>query len=456
VSRPPVITLAAFVVLLPAVLALPAHAADRTDDGALRVRARVQPETVLVGQKAEVMVDVMTNTWFAKAPRLPDDIPLERAVVIRPDVFGVNATERIGSETFAVQSRSYRIFPQAAGTLAIPPIPVTIPATGLGADTQPPVTLETPALELTVRPIPGAARGLPPVVSRRFQAEQTYDRTTDSLMVGDALVRRIELTADEVPALLLPALDFTAADGIAVYPEQPAGSEARNRGQLVGTRTLAVTYVFEQAGSFVLPEEELPWWDLSAGELRSVTLPALQLEVAPNPALTAEQLGGDPEEQAAPGTTRRQLPWQTWLAIAATVAAVVVGVKDRVRDLLASVASRWRLRRAESTRFAALRRAARAGDAAAAHTALQTWLDFVYAGQNVTPTSFAACSSDAQLATAVAELGRAAYGEPAASWNGDQLVGFVTRYRRPHDHCDDRPPTLTTLNPIGTESPRPC
>ena len=68
--------------------------------GHVKIRHRLEPaEPVYIGQPVRLWIEVMTRTWFLEAPRYPDTIEVRNAIVIPPDAFGVNTTERIGGDT---------------------------------------------------------------------------------------------------------------------------------------------------------------------------------------------------------------------------------------------------------------------------------------------------------------------------------------------------------------------
>jgi hypothetical protein len=133
--------------------------AEFVRSGHVRIEATLDREAVLVGQRAVLRVKVLTRTWYLEAPAFPETLTIENAIVLRPDSFAVNSTERNGRETFAAQTRSYAVFPVSPGTLEIRPIDVVLIVARDDASRSDPITLTTPALRLRVS-IPEAARGL--------------------------------------------------------------------------------------------------------------------------------------------------------------------------------------------------------------------------------------------------------------------------------------------------------
>ena len=280
------------------------------EEGHVRLRVSTEPaRQVVLGQQTRIFVEILTDSWFTKAPRYPE-LSLEGAVALMPEQLGTNFTERIDGTTFAAQRRSYVVYPQRAGKLEIPPIPVRL---GVAVDAKPSevFTLTTPPLKLQVV-LPAEAEEVESFVTTpRLDVEETWDRALEELRVGDALKRTVRLTADQALGMLLPALDFEAPPGIALYRDQPRATDRVNRGQYRGERLEAATYVLQRTGEFTLPELRIHWWNTETGTLETETLEARTFEVA----------ASDREEAVVIGPSRRETDWRGLLA----------GVRDWLR-----------------------------------------------------------------------------------------------------------------------------
>lgn len=428
--------------------------------GHVSIRTRVEPEKpVFVGQPIKLWVEVLTRTWFLEAPRFPAVLEVENAIVVPPTSFGVNSTEKIGGETYAVQGRAYSVFPQTTGRFEVPPVEVVLVVALDGAARSPEIPLRTEPLVVDANRPPGT-EGLGPVLAtERLTVTESYDRSLDGLQVGDAFQRTVTQTIDASVAMLLAPMRFEAADGIATYPALPDVTDQRERGAMTGRRVDSASYVLEKEGGFTIPATEIRWWDLGSNRLVTETLPAVELSVAANPDLAAEHLGGTPEEEIAEGggevaVAETTAPdWRTFgLAALLLVAAVFAG-----RRLLRwSRVARERPGALERRRFRSFRRAALAGDPARAHAALLAWLD-CRGPVGATPTlgDLVDSARDLRLAEEVADLQRVLFAEPPAgsapTWSGRQLDRSVRRARRALNRAERSPREgrrgLATLNP---------
>ena len=160
------------------------------------VRARVEPDSkVTVGQPISVIVEVLVPSWFTGAPKFPE-FDLRDAIVIFTDR-GSNFSEQIDGETWAGQSREYTIYPQRAGSYAIPSIPVEVRYYAEGVGTGKKATSLSPPLTFTAH-IPQEAKGLSYfIAARKLDLSQQFDRKPTTLKVGEAFTRTITVTVHD-------------------------------------------------------------------------------------------------------------------------------------------------------------------------------------------------------------------------------------------------------------------
>jgi hypothetical protein len=355
--------------------------AEFVRSGHVRIEATLDREAVLVGQRAVLRVKVLTRTWYLEAPAFPETLTIENAIVLRPDSFAVNSTERNGRETFAAQTRSYAVFPVSPGTLEIPPIDVVLIVARDDASRSDPITLTTPALRLRVS-IPEAARGLGLVVATPdLDVEQAWEGDRQGLRVGDALRRSITQRVTDSVAMVLPRPSFVAPQGTSAYPDRPEIDTRSERGALSGTRTDAVTYVFETDGEVVLPDIEILWWNLDGQRLEREVLTGTTITVAANPDLAVDHLAApeDAEADAPPATGAQRLGWPhaTFVAAALVILLILARYRQAILDF---VHVRLVRENVERDTWRDLQRAARTGEPATTFNAVLRWLDAAHPG----------------------------------------------------------------------------
>ena len=409
-------------------------AAARADDAPrTMVRARLDPPGPAVpGQTVRLVVDVLVTTFFTDAPKFPP-LDVSGAVVTLPDESAAKLTERIEGVDWFGLSRAYLVTPTAGGTLAIPPIDVTMQP-GPGGST---VTLSTPALSLVVQEEKRPAGAEHAVGSTHLELVQQLDRSLEGIRAGDAITRTITVSADGVRAMFLPPATFPPVKGLAVYPANPVVEDVtRDRvGFTGGRRVDAATYVVQEAGRYELPALSVQWWDTSASQLRTATVPAITFTAASSPDYRPE-LALPAEEAAA---TRGESIVRV-AAIAGVLLAVVLAVwlaAPWVRRAEQALARRRAERRAryeasEAWAFERLRDAARGGDAAATYAALGRWIARTKPAHGETIAAFCAAAHDTDLTKQCEALEARLFGDARAggAWSGTALFEDVARARR--------------------------
>ena len=157
-----------------------------------------------------------------------------------------------------------------------------------------PVRMRTKPQNITIKPKPSGFSGVwLPLSNLTMQAEWS---SQTQFKAGEALSRKITITATGLPEDMFPALQFPDIEGFKQYPEKPETSMSAVDGQLVTTATINVVYIPEKAGKFKLPQQEIEWFNVNSGLFEKTTLPAEVIDIAPNTNLPEEQT----EEKTTP------------------------------------------------------------------------------------------------------------------------------------------------------------
>ena len=88
------------------------------------------------------------------------------------------------------------------------------------------------------------------------------------------------MSADNMPAMMLPKVAAEKLQGIALYQKPPQVTDKVNRGDYLAQRTEVFTYVFEKPGDYQLPAQTFYWWNLESQSLESIVLSAQTLKVS--------------------------------------------------------------------------------------------------------------------------------------------------------------------------------
>jgi len=232
--------------------------------------------------------------------------------------------------SYNVEEQQYAIFPQKSGNLQITPPSFN----ALLYDAVPrQVNLRGDPTKLTVKPMPasyGAGHWLP---AKQVVLTEQYDKNQTTMLQGTTLVRTVTLQVTAMPAQLLPSLTFATSKQFNSYLEKPEISNKMQQQELIGTTTVKVTYLLNQAGQITIPTLQVPWFNTVTDKKEVATLPARIFKVDPrlgtspvvaNTPAAAEQMpvtDGSVEQTVSKSVKESSLSW--WLAIGFALAWVL-------------------------------------------------------------------------------------------------------------------------------------
>lgn len=419
-------------------------------EAAPRTRISTDPKnTAYVGQYVQVNVGLLSPGQFYGAPTF--DLPeVDGGVILQLGSQGTHGSEQIDGQSWHVVNYSFALFPQRQGTCSIPPIGLRF-AADIGIQ---PLQTERVSIEAIM---PEGAEGLSVLVSTpELTVEEAWSPGLTELKVGDAITRTITMTAESVLGMGFPPLVFQKVEGLGMYPEDPAVEDDINRGTFTGTRIESVTYICERTGEYELPAIRIPWFDLSAKELKRVELPARVIKVAANPEL--EAVAGPPGR----GAGHRRFP--VLLLIIVVLVTAAGGYLWRFRSGLKDAYEAWRRCRNESEEayFDRFLRAAGTGAPGATLQSLLRWLDRSGAvGDLAALSDFSARAADPELTEVLGKLSDVMYLPGDIAWaDGTRLAGSVKRARRvimreERSASSLNPHDLMPLNPCLQKIPPP-
>jgi hypothetical protein len=251
--------------------------------GDIVLRTAVEPTEAWVGQRVVLRIDVLGEDGWAQIGRF-GDMDLPGAYLIRGDSQGTRLQETIDGVSYTGQRYEISVYPQTAGVIEVPPLPVEVAIKTWGADASQTVQQQqAPAVTIRARLPPGAEDISGLISTSRLTAEQQWTPSIEAPSVGDALQRTVILEADDVSGMAFTPLEYADLPGVGVYPAGPEVADIAGRGSLSGLRTETVTYVFERAGAVEIPKIQLTWWNVSTEQLETIILPGRELQIAPGP-----------------------------------------------------------------------------------------------------------------------------------------------------------------------------
>lgn len=365
----------------------------------------------------------------------------------------------INGRPWQVDEIRYAIFPEHSGTLEIPAQIFSGRIDrgrrsffDLGGGGQL-VRRTTQPLTIKVLPKPAnypAADWLP---AEKLTLQETWSTPPEQLQVGESATRTIRIVGEGLQGAQLPPILFTAPDGLKYYPDQPAISEEEIAGGLEGIREDSAAVVPTRAGTYVIPEIRIPWWNTTTQTLEHAVLPQRQIvatgagpAAATATAPTSGEVTGDTatppvpaavndlNPNAAPGETSSPLNaagiWQLVAAISTLGWLITLLYLWRSRGQKPRQKAATSDNPSESQAFKAFINACERSDPGRTRAAVIAWAATFMQPAATSLEQIASELGDETLKQQLEELDTALYRPGNDSWNGSTLAACARRVRK--------------------------
>lgn len=167
-----------------------------------------------------------------------------------------------------------------------------------GFDHLKPFTLMTEEIRLEVQPALLEVSPWLPAKALTLEEQWSNDQT---LRAGEPFSRGLLIKAEGLKASQLPHLENLQIQSstFKVYADKPEEQEKALQGIIHSMRKEQYTLIPQQAGTWVLPEISISWWDSAKKEKRTSIIPARTVQILP----ALETTTSVPQEIASISTT---------------------------------------------------------------------------------------------------------------------------------------------------------
>jgi len=343
------------------------HGLTHESDVAL-VKIHPGPEkSIWQGQKASFSIELLSPTWFSGTPRFDiKDIP--NGLILKVQDRPVQGTTNIDGQNYTTQLHEFWFFPKMDGEFIVHPVTVHFTTAGKPGQQGTKHSLQTESLTLHVEKVPGNNTGLDIISTPKLEITETWHPQPVDSHVGDTFIRTITMSAEAMAGMFLPEISFIDIAGVATYRETPEIKDYSERGAATGQRTEKVTYLFKEAGNYILPAIAVSWWNITTQKMEQIKLPKVAVNIAPNP----HYQKNNPSElsQHWRGPEPKFIVPTMIIFVGSIVVLLRYRRKLQIRFL------DWRKKQAESETsfFRRFKQACKAGDPVAAYNQLFFWL----------------------------------------------------------------------------------
>ncbi|GAB1269446.1 BatD family protein [Aurantivibrio infirmus] len=418
-------------------------------------------EEVYVQEQLLLTVRINTGLLFRDI-RISKELAVENAVVEKISETIYN--KQLQGKLYRVIEMKYVIFPQKSEPLKIPSLSwnlvmATTKSSRLNSRFNTPGTLMRLRSEEIVVPVkPKAATFTGPewMPAQEVSIEQHWSSSTSKLVVGEPITRTLTLRALGLSAAQIPPLPEQQISGLKMYSDQPQFDDLRTHTGLKGNRIESQAIVPTKAGTIILPEVQVAWWDTVNDYQRFATLPEQVLTIAPSaanasippplpgqtptlndPALTSDADIENSENISVGFSLNKTWPWiASNLAFASLALLFFIAWQRKASAQQSSQEDddKAKLELKINDVFHTIRKACSEQKPKAARTALSQW-GGLYWGINHTLSlqEIAQRSGSPVLTKALEELDEILYGKqniPEQSWDGNGLWQALVTFKK--------------------------
>lgn len=367
----------------------------------------------------------------------------------------------LNGKAYNVVERVYAFFPQESGTISIAPASFEARVLRNGRITGRKI-FESGAIDVAVNPIPPPPADYPDAVwfpAKSVVLSEDWSREPGTLPAGEPITRHISVTAIGQLSTQIPVIEPANSDNIKVYPDKPEFRDVAEPTGIRAVRRDQYAMIGVTAGEVVLPDVNLPWWNIDAAEWQVATLTGTTLSISPsaNAILPQPVPVGPAVDDTGPAVETQIVYVDFWLYVSAGLAGV----------WLMTVIAWWWSRRPVSREpkepapppvhkqqarwLKAARKAAKAGDVAGIKSSMLEWGRLEWPDKP--PRSIGEFSNRVAipLSTQLQAMCSASYGPGDREWSGQELAKSlrsvsVLREAEPERPTDTLPP-LSPVNP---------
>ena len=245
---------------------------------------------IVAKQPVTIAIKISTDRWFVGGNKV-EEFDLVEAVVLPMSELAINGIERINGQTWATQVREITFYPMQEGIYQIPSLSVDIAVNSTGIESVR-GRLQTEPIEVNVVLPYDLKQYKDYVVTNSFEIDVSGKFSSkEPAQVGDAVVRTVTFTAENIPSMMLPEMPKVELKGVSIYQKPPILRDEQPRTILTGIREDSYTYFFEAPGTFTIPAQDFYWWNIDTQQLETITVPSETWTVE-GEALTTEDVSG--------------------------------------------------------------------------------------------------------------------------------------------------------------------
>ena len=291
--------------------------------------------------------------------------------------------------------------------------------------------------------------------ANRIEWHEQWQDALDRLGAGEPRTRTLTLVADGLTAAQLPDLVLPQVVDIKQYADKAELRDRRSEKGIIGMRQQTVAMIPGSAGSYLIPEFSIRWWNLQTGKAETARIPERRILVHPavTPALLEAPVVADLQPVTTTVTVETNQFW-IWLSLFLACGWAGSGLLwwflfRRAAMVIEQPSTPDTLSPGKSRK--ALRLACETNDASAARNALLTWGRALLAPTRPGNLQQLLELLGDELAQQVDILDQSLYSSSNISWQGADLWQLCQSLEKNLHHLvrGHENPGLLPLNPAA-------
>lgn len=191
---------------------------------------------------------------------------------------------------YYVVEKSFALFPEKVGAIAVPPSHFRALTYDENATimnpfyiTAPkPISLRTKEFTLTARKIPDNFQGSSWLPAKNVSLTQTWSNNFEQWDLNTPIIRTIRVEANGLRGDQIPDLSLNKIAGVDMYIDPPKRRTEGQSNNVLGVLEQKVTYIPSLSQSIIIPELKLDWWNLLANTNAVAKLDSMFVAVKAN------------------------------------------------------------------------------------------------------------------------------------------------------------------------------
>lgn len=347
---------------------------------------------------------------------------------------------------YEVFERRYAIFPQKSGALKIDPLTFE----GRVNATQPRTIfdqfrmsgqlkrLRSKAVEVQVKANPASINLQDWLPASNFQLIEEWSEDIQNLKAGEPVTRTITIAAEGLTGVQLPDLKFDDIDGLKQYPDNSVIENRPGSEGITGLKQIKVALIPASAGTYVLPEIKLPWWNTKTNKQELAMIPQAVLTItgqasqttmpAPIPSVSETPVSQVPTNTLTPTPLSPIVasePYWRWLALFfafAWLATLIIFSRKSGAVSRQSKKDKQAASMSVKAAIAAVEKNAKKNDANQTIESLIRWARLSYHDDTITNLTQITEHCSTQLAKQIRRLNESIYSAEKHAWHGNDLL----------------------------------